>query len=170
MFSKQDIEKYFNAEKAESYIFMVSGLIAIVVALVLIFYVKTNFSKGASISMVLVGLLLGIVGYSVYNRSDEDRTRNVYAYDMNPTELKEKEIPRMQKVMKSFTIYRYVEMALAIIGIALFLYFRKNDQQQLIAGLGIGLCIMAITALTADYFAEKRGHIYLNGLSEWAKK
>jgi hypothetical protein len=36
-------------------------------------------------------------------------------------------------------------------------------------GLGLGLAIMALLALTADFFAEKRGHVYLNGLKEFTK-
>ena len=170
MFTKADIEKYFNAEKAESFVFMGIALFAIVLALVFIFYNKTAFYKGAAIPMIGVGLLLGIVGYTVYNRSDEDRARNVYAYDMNPAELKEKEIPRMKTVMKNFIVYRYTEIALAIIGITLFIFYRNNEQHQIVAGIGTGLFIMALAALTADYFAEKRGHIYLDGLVEWVSK
>ena len=59
------------------------------------FFLKSNFYKGAAIPFVLIGLLLGIVGYTVYNRSDADRTRNVYAYDMNPSQLKNKELMRV---------------------------------------------------------------------------
>jgi uncharacterized membrane protein len=170
MFTKADIEKYFNAEKAESLLFLGIGIAAILTALVFFFYLKTNFYKGAAIPLALVGLLLGVVGYTVYKRSDSDRIRNVYAYDLNPGELKEKEIPRMEVVMKNFVIYRYAEILLALIGIGLFLYFRTNADRQLWSGLGIGLFIMAILALGADYFAEKRGHVYLNGVKEFVNK
>jgi uncharacterized membrane protein len=170
MFTKADIEKYFNAEKAESLLFLGIGVAGIITALVFFFYLKTNFYKGAAIPLALVGLLLGVVGYNVYARSDEDRKRNVYAYDMNPGELKEKEIPRMEVVMKNFIMYRYTEIILALIGIGLFIYFRKNTDQQFWSGLGIGLFAMAILALGADYFAEKRGYIYLNGVKEFVNK
>ena len=36
MFTKTDIEKYFNAEKNESLLFIILGIIAIVLALVFI--------------------------------------------------------------------------------------------------------------------------------------
>ncbi len=170
MFTKTDIEKYFNAEKAESLLFLGIGGAGIIAALVLLFYTKTSFAKGAGIPLALVGLLLGVVGYSVYKRSDSDRIRNVYAYDMNPGELKEKEIPRMEAVMKNFVMYRYAEIVLALIGIGLFFYFRNNTEQQFWSGLGIGLFVMAVLALGADYFAEKRGHVYINGLREFVNK
>lgn len=170
MFTKPDIEKYFNAEKAESFLFMGVGIAGIVLALVFWFYIKTDFYKGTAVPLVLVGLLLGVVGFTVHKRSDSDRIRNVYAYDMNPAELKEKEIPRMEVVMKNFVIYRYTEIALALIGIGLFIFFQNEPEKKFWSGLGVGLCIMAVLALGADYFAEKRGHVYMNGLKEYINK
>jgi uncharacterized membrane protein len=167
MFTKTDIEKYFMAEKAESWLFMAIGIGGTVLALVFYFGLKTNFYKGAALPLVLVGLLLGVVGYTVYKRSDGDRKRNVYAYDLNPRELRDKEIPRMEAVMKNFVVYRYVEIILALIGIGLFVYFNKEDTAIFWKGFGLTLAIMALLALSADYFAEKRGHIYINGLKQF---
>ncbi len=90
MFTKADIEKYFNAEKAESLLFLGIGIAGIIVAVLFLFVLKTQFYKGAAVPLLLVGVVMGIVGYTVYTRSDGDRIRNVYAYDMNPGELKEK--------------------------------------------------------------------------------
>lgn len=170
MFSKSDIEKYFNAEKAESLLFLGIGLAGIITALVFFFYFKTSFYKGAAVPLAVIGLLLGVVGYTIYMRSDADRIRNVYAYDLNPGELKEKEIPRMEKVMQSFKLYRYIEMALALAGAILFFYFKQKTEQQFWSGLGIGLLVMALLALGADYFAEKRGLVYLNGLKHFVNR
>lgn len=169
MLTQQDIEKYFLAEKAESWVFMAIGVAAIIAAAIFVFGLKTPAYKGAAIPLVAVGLLLGLVGFNVYNRSDEDRKRNVYALGMNPGALKEKELPRMEVVMENFVIYRYVEIALALAGIGLFVYFNKNIDQQFWKGLGAGLAVMALLALTADYFAEKRGHVYLQLLQEFVK-
>ena len=90
MFNKADIEKYFNAEKGESFIFMAIGIIGIIAAIIFFFVLKTNFYKGAAVPLVLVGLLLGVVGFTVYRSSDKQRVDNVYAYDMNPGALKRK--------------------------------------------------------------------------------
>jgi drug/metabolite transporter (DMT)-like permease len=170
MFTKTDIEKYFNAEKAESLLFLGIGVSGIILAAILFFAIKTDFYKGAAIPLALIGLLMGIVGFTVYTRSDSDRIRNVYAYDLNPGDLKEKEIPRMETVMKSFVLYRYTEITLAIIGVGIFFFFKNSIDKQFWAGLGLGLFAMALLALGADYFAEKRGHVYLKGLKEFIKK
>jgi hypothetical protein len=170
MFSKADIEKYFNAEKSESGLFMTIGIAGIVIAIIFFFFLKTEFYKGAAIPLAAIGLLLGIVGYTVYKRSDNDRKQNVYAYDMNPSELKEKEIPRMQTVMKNFILYRWIEIILAAAGVGLYIYFIRDIKHDFWRGLGIGLAVMALLALAADYFAEKRGHVYLKGLISFTTK
>jgi ABC-type xylose transport system permease subunit len=167
MFSKADIEKYFNAEKSAGSLFLIIGIASVVLAVIFFFFLKTEFYKGMAIPLFAAGLLLGIVGFTVYKRSDGDRTRNVYAYDMNPSELKEKELPRMKTVMKNFIIYRWVEIFLAAAGMGLYIYFIRDIRHDFWRGLGLSLAIMALLALVVDYFAEKRGHIYLEGLKSF---
>lgn len=167
MFSKADIEKYFTGEKSESLLFLCIGIAAIVTAVIIFFVLKTNFYKGAAVPLLLIGLLLGIVGFTVYKRSDADRIRNVYAYDANPSELRIKELPRMQTVMKNFVIYRWVEIVLAAAGAVLFFYYRNNEAHTFWKGFGLAMAVMALIALTADFFAEKRGQVYTNGLREF---
>jgi hypothetical protein len=167
MFTKADIEKYFTGEKQESLLFVFIGIAGIVTAIIFFFFLKTNFYKGAAIPLLLIGLLLGFVGYSVYKRSDSDRVRNVYAYDMNPAELKEKELPRMKTVMKNFVIYRYTEIFLLLLGAALYIYFIKDFKNDFWRGFGLALAIMALLALAADFFAEKRGKTYTKGIKSF---
>ena len=170
MFTKADIEKYFLGEKQESFLFMGIGIVAVVLALLFFLLLKTNFYKGAAIPLLMVGILLAVIGFAIYKRSDPDRIRNVYAYDMNPGELKQQELPRMRTVMKNFIIYRYTEIALAVAGIIFFFYFRTNTDRQFWAGFGMTLTIMALTALFADYFAEKRGSLYTKGLESFTSE
>ncbi|MBM3415047.1 MAG: hypothetical protein FJY20_01105 [Bacteroidetes bacterium] len=166
MLSKTDIEKYFNAEKAESLLFMAIGAAAVAAAIVFLFVLNLNFYRGAAIPMILVGLILSAVGYTVYKRSDNDRIRNVYALDMNPSELKNKELPRMKTVMKNFAIYRRTEICLLLLGAGLYGYFIRDFKYDFWRGFGLALAVMALLAVTADYFAERRGRIYTRGLEE----
>ncbi len=170
MFTKADIEKYFTAEKQESLLFILIGVAGIITAVVFFFFLKTNFYKGATVPVLLVGLLLGIAGYTVYKRSDGDRKRNVYAYDMNPAELKGKELPRMKTVMKNFVVYRYTEIFLFLAGLALFFYFRKDVEHDFWKGFGLALAVMAVLTLAADFFAERRGKIYTKGIESLTTK
>ena len=170
MFSKADIEKYFNAEKAESWVFMAIGIAGVILAIVFFFFLKTNLHKGLAVPLASIGLLMGIVGFTVYKRSDQQRIDNVYAYDMNPDQLKNKELPRMKAVMKNFVIYRWVEIFLLLVGLGLYIYFIRDFYHDFWRGFGFALAIMAILALAADYFAEKRGHIYTKGLESFISK
>jgi uncharacterized membrane protein HdeD (DUF308 family) len=169
MFTKADIEKYFIAEKQESWVFMIMGLLAIAVALFFIFYYKSSFAKGLAIPLILIGIAHIVVGFNVFAKSDKQRTDNVYCYDLDQAKLKSSEVPRMEVVMKNFFIYRWVEISLAIVGLLLIFFFRTNPEKALLYGLGMGLAIEALVTLVLDFFAEKRGWEYLDGLKSFLK-
>ena len=117
MLTKTDIEKYFIAEKQESLVFLVIGIAAIILALILYFMVKTQVYRGAAIPLLVLGLMQAVAGYSVYVKSDDQRISQVYAYDMNPDQLKTIELTRMRKVKTNFILYRWIEIGLFIAGI-----------------------------------------------------
>lgn len=169
MLTKSDIEKYFIAEKQESLVFIGIGILAIIIALVGFFAYKTQFWKGAAIPFIIIGIIQLVVGYTVYTRSDADRIRVVYALDMNPEDLKTKELPRMETVNKNFVVYRYVEIALLIVGLVFTFLYRSNLEKQFILGIGVALAIQSALMLGADYFAEKRALMYTNQLMETVK-
>jgi hypothetical protein len=167
MLTKADIEKYFLAEKHESLIFLVVGIIAIALSLIFYSYLKTNFYKGAAIPLLIIGLVQAVVGYTVYARSDEQRVSNVYAYDMDPGKLKAQELPRMKTVNKNFTIYRWTEIIFLLSGIALIFLYRTNPDKTFWFGLGVTLAVQAVLMLLADYFAEQRAEAYTNLLEKF---
>jgi hypothetical protein len=167
MLTKADIEKYFMAEKQESLIFLVIGIIAIVLALILYFMVKTQLCRGLGIPLLILGLVQAIAGYSVYMRSDDQRVSQVYAYDMNPDQLKTTELTRMRKVERNFTIYRWVEIAMIIAGIILIFWFRNKSMQIFWLGFGISLAIMSAELFFADFIAEKRAVHYTSLLENF---
>lgn len=167
MFTKAQAEAYFIAEKQESLLFVIIGIVAIVVGVIFLVMMKTPLYKGIAIPIIAIGLIQGIVGFTVYARSDAQRKDIVYKMDLNPGAIKDAEIPRMETVMKNFAIYRWVEIILLIVGIALVLVYKNNNAKQLLFGVGIGLAIQSTIMLGADYFAEKRGGDYLRGLQAW---
>lgn len=169
MISRTDIEKYFLAEKQAGLIFLILGIVAVIVALIAIFTIKTNVWKGAAIPLIILGIIQAAVGYAVYNKSDEQRVSNVYAVDMNPDKLIKDEIPRMQKVTKNFTIYKWAEVALIVAGIILFVAYRTRPEKALLYGLGLALIIQGIILLAADVFASKRADVYLQQLQTLQK-
>lgn len=167
MLTRADIEHYFLAEKTGGIIFLLVGALCVVASLLFFFVMKTPFFKGASVPLVLGGLLFCFVGYTVFERSDRDRIALVYAFDMNPDRLKNNELPRMKQVMKRFVVYRYVAITLFLLGLSLFLYFRRTQSFPNWVGVGAALIFIALAALLLDGFAQKRGKTYCQKLNAY---
>jgi hypothetical protein len=170
MFSKQDIEKYFLAEKQLGLLFIIIGSVAVVLAIIFFFLLKTSFYKGAAVPLLLIGLIQLIAGATVFKKSDNDRIRNVYAYDMNPGQLKNEELPRMQTVVKNFAVIKWAEAGLIATGLVLIFYFRTNADKAFWYGFGLTLTLQAILLFFADSSAEKRAIQYTNGIESFLKK
>ena len=154
--------KYFNGERAESYLFLVLGIVSLVISSYLFFLIASSYWKGFSIPFILVSVLEIIVGISLIYRSPKDIIRVENYIKSEQVKIKTEEIPRMEKVMKNFMVYRYVEIVLIFIGAILYFAFPNSDFWR---GFGLGLLIQSSIVLTLDYFAERRGFIYLEYLN-----
>jgi hypothetical protein len=160
------IHTYFNGEKKESLLFIILGLAGILAAILLIFIGKTNFYKGVAIPFIAIGILHFIVGFSIYTRSNTQRIDMAYQYGIAGNKAPQEEITRMEKVIKNFVIYRYAEIFLILVGLGLIFFYKTNIDKSFWYGLGIALALEAAISLSADFFAEKRGNVYLNTLQE----
>jgi hypothetical protein len=154
--------KYFHGERVESFLFLVVGLAGLAVSCYSLFLKASSYWKGFAIPFLLVSILEIIVGISLIYRSPKDIIRVENYIKNEQFKIKTDEIPRMEKVMKNFVSYRYLEIALILIGA--ILYFASTDS-DFWRGLGFGLFIQASIVLTLDYFAERRGFIYLEYLN-----
>lgn len=167
MLTKADIEKYFMAEKQAALVVLIIGVVAIVLSLVFLLALRTNLFKGAAIPLLVLGLMQCAVGYSIYKRSDGDRIRNVYAYDMNPDQLRKEELPRMQKVEKHFVIYKAVEIGFAVIGIILIFLYKGQPEKSFWVGFGLTLLIQGVLLFGIESIASQRARSYTLQLSAW---
>ncbi len=161
------VVKYFSGEKIESYLFMTIGVIAFAMALYFFFVLKTTFWKGVAIPFILVAFMEFVVGFTIVTRSSKDVIRVKTYMKKEPEKIQTNEMPRMEKVLSNFVIYRYVEIALIILGIVL-MYSSMNDTFW--RGVGLGLFIQASIVLSLDFFAERRGHNYMVYLQEFIEK
>lgn len=157
----EQVSKYFNAEKAESILFIAAGLIAIIVSAYFFIRLKQPFYNGLAYSLIVIALIQLTVGISIYYRSPKDISRVNQIIQTDKAKIKTKEIPRMKTVMKNFVLYRWIEISLIIIGIIMFLFLGPGTIWR---GVGLGLFIQAGLMLLFDYFAESRGTIYLEYL------
>jgi hypothetical protein len=158
------IHQYFTAERSESVLFLTIGLVAVVAAAYFWAILKTPFVRGCAWPLLLIGLIHITVGYSVFVRSPKDISRVEQILKQEPAKIYTEELPRMETVMKNFVIYRYVEIALALLGLVLAMVWGKNN--PFLRGLGLGLVLMAGITLALDFFAERRGFSYIKALKE----
>ncbi|MCU0327908.1 MAG: hypothetical protein MUE53_02855 [Chitinophagales bacterium] len=159
--------KYFSGEKAESYLFILVGVLAFALAVYFVFVLKTSFWKGVAIPFFVVACLEFIVGYTIVTRSPKDIIRVENFIQSDTQKIKTVEIPRMEQVMRNFVVFRYTEIALIFMGI-LLMYSSMNDTFW--RGIGLGLFIQASIVLCLDFFAERRGYEYLSYLNTFSEK
>ncbi len=157
------VSKYFNAEKNESILFIIAGILALVVAAYFLVKLKQPYYNGFSYALAAVALIQLTVGASVYFRSPKDIAMVNEIIKTEKQKIAAEEIPRMNTVMKNFSLYRRIEIALMITGLALFLYFKQAEVWK---GLGTGVFIQAAIMLVLDFFAESRGKTYLDFLQK----
>ncbi|MEW6005927.1 MAG: hypothetical protein AB1695_11495 [Stygiobacter sp.] len=155
------ITKYFNAEKNESIFFVLVGIVAIILATYFFINVKQPFYNGMAYPLILVALIQLTVGGSVYLRSPKDILRVNEIVQMDKSKIQTEEIPRMTTVMKNFAIYKWIEIALILVGIIMLFFFQPTTIWK---GIGLGLFIQASFMLLLDLIAESRGKTYLEYL------
>ena len=155
------MKNYFNAEKAESLLFIGFGILAISLSVYFFFFIKENFWKGLAIPLVFFSLVQIVIGITIFTRSPKDnlRVENILKYE--PQKIQTEEIPRMEKVMKNFVYYRYFEIAMMALGLVLIFSLSKYGFWK---GFSLGLFIQCAVLLSLDFFAEKRGHFYIEHL------
>lgn len=150
---------YFAAEKQESLLFMAVGLLAFGVAVWLT--LNGHRLKSMAFPLVAVALIQLVVGGSVYFRTDGQLAELRKQATETPTAYKAEETARMTVVMKNFTLYKWIEIALLAIGVGLVALWQRHD---VAAGVGAGLVLQSAFMLCLDLFAEARGEEYLVAL------
>ena len=69
------IKNYFNAEKAESLLFIGFGIFAIILSVYLFFFVKDSFWKGLAIPLIFFSLVQIVIGTTIFTRSPKDNLK-----------------------------------------------------------------------------------------------
>ncbi|MCE2786897.1 MAG: hypothetical protein LW692_02875 [Sphingobacteriales bacterium] len=157
----ETITKYFNAEKYEGVLFVLTGVLAIAIATYSLTKIKVPFYNGLAYPLIAVAIIQIVVGSAVYFRSPQDIKRMDNFIKTDKAAVKTIEIPRMQLVMRNFVLYRWIELALLLAGLSLVIGIQTMNLWK---GIGCGLSVQAGLMLLLDFFAESRGKVYLNYL------
>ena len=155
-----NIIAYFQGEKLQCLVGAFVSIIFIAFSIFFLFQQKA-FLKGIAYATIPLAILLLIICVGVVYRTSTDIERVRTFYKETPQSIQADEIPRMEKVMKSFGIIKKVEIAIFMIGLALTVIFWQNEW---IRGVAFGLFIMSASLYAFDHIAESRGESYIQFL------
>jgi hypothetical protein len=164
--SSEFIAEYFRAERAESYVFMAIGIAAIAFALFAWWQWRDAIWRGLAIPLIGVGLIQIVVGGTVLSRAQTQILEFTEQAHSAPAQFRSDEGVRMKKVNDNFVVYRWIEIAFVIAGLALILTMRHRE---FLLGLGIGLLLQGAIMLALDQFAERRGAVYAAQVAGWMR-
>jgi hypothetical protein len=162
----QFIAHYFRAERAESYVFIAIGVAAILLAVFSWWQWRDAIWRGLAIPLIGVGLIQVVVGSTVLTRAQTQITTLTTQAMSDRAQFRSDEGVRMKKVNDNFVVYRWIEIAFVVAGLALILTMRHRE---FLLGLGIGLLLQGAIMLALDQFAERRGAVYAERVASWMR-
>ena len=157
----ETISTYFNAERAESVVFIVAALLALAASVWCLLVLKQSFYLGMAISLATIAALQLIVGVTIYQRSPQDTARVQQMIQLEPDRLQSQVLPRMRVVMHNFKIYLGVELTLLILSLFAMTLVTPGSLAQ---GLALGMALQAAFTAVLDLIATLRGGAYLSWL------
>lgn len=159
----EKMRAYFAAEKSESLLFILIGFATLTTAGFCWLVWRQPFYLGMAWPLAAISLVQLVVGSTVYFRTDKDVAYFTQRYEANRAEYARRASAKMKVVLRNFVIYRWVEIGFMVVGLALILWHQKADFWK---GWGAGMFLQGGLMLLADFFAEKRAHVFFADLQE----
>jgi hypothetical protein len=156
------LHTYFSAERQGGLVAALLGVAAFVFSGWLAS--TSSAFRAMVIPLALIGLVQLGIGVTLWVRTPMQVSTLVAGLSGEPTAARSArgaEISRMERVMKSFVIFKSVELLLIAVGLGLIFLARQRGWA---VGLGMGLLVQAAVMLAFDVFAEARAEIYLTWL------
>lgn len=147
---------YFSGEKRESLLFLMAGGAAIAASVWL--WMTASPQRAMAWPLVAVALIQLVVGWTVYFRTDRQARDLHTLLAKDPPAYASAEVPRMETVRKSFRIYKAIEIALLVAGLAGMFLLRDRPA---LYWASLGLALQAALMLVFDLFAERRADVYV---------
>ena len=153
--------KWLTGEIHEDIAIVVTGVVILILS-ILCWRFGTSESTRAMILPLLAAaiLLIGLgVGLAVnnYNRREQFEQQ----YSESQQEFLESEKARVDEFMKIYPQTIIVSSVMMVIGVGLFAFCSRPS----LRASALVLILIALTALTIDYFSKERGVIYQNELN-----
>ena len=153
------LASYFQAEKQESAVFVMMGLLSIAAAMWA--WRERPQYRAIAYPLVAIALIQLVVGGGVFDRTDGQVAALVEQRRTDSVAFHGAEGARMAQVMANFQVYKAIEIAILVAGAALVLLYRNRAS---LAAIGVGCMLQGGAMLVFDLFAEVRGQTYIDAL------
>lgn len=157
------IKSYFQAERNGGFFALTIGLVASTIGGAIFLGAGAPFYTGLAVPLVLIGIVQVMVGTTIARRSDRQADDLEKLLRESPTAFREQEGTRMATVLRSFVVYKWVEISFITAGLIAIL---MNPEINFSKGLGAGLFAQGSIMLLFDFFAEKRAKAYAEYVGE----
>jgi hypothetical protein len=144
------LRTYYSNERAVSYAFIVFATVSMIAGGLLVLGARRPASA-IGWPLVAVGLLLAIGGAGYLRQVTQKQERALPLSERDPSAYQREESQSIQTTATRYQMYRSVEVALLLVGVALALY-GAAALRGLWLGVGLGLAIEALGAFSIDSF------------------
>jgi membrane protein YdbS with pleckstrin-like domain len=155
------IDTYFAKEKVMSIVFFLLGLLAVVVGLFFWWNSKSLLLQGAIAPLLILGLISGVVGGSIYLRTNSQVSTLKQTYSNEPIRFFSQEQTRIDKVNRNWVIYKVIEVLIIITSKIVLLFAYQRDFWS---GFAMAALIMASALIVLDVISEHNGRWYAEKL------
>ncbi len=166
MFTKNNIEIYFDGFKNEQLFLFVLGGICLTLATVMYVLYKQQWYKGFALPLAVFALVCLGAGYTNYSKIATLKVRSLYNYDMHPEQLKIKELPRIIQIEEGYMLLIYINASILI---ASFIIFYKSHNTYY-KGVAAALFLVACISVLTYYIFKSRTFSYKNGIQQFTKQ
>lgn len=155
------ILKYFRAEKdAGLYLLVIGGFFLLLGVGI---WVSRSRIRATAIPLATIAIVELIVGATMYLRTDKQIDTITGLYYSDRAAYQQRETARMESVMSGLRIYKIIEAATIVAGLAMLAAYRKRSA---VAAAGVGLVVQASLLLVFDLIASQRAQTYLEALRQ----
>jgi hypothetical protein len=158
------IQKFYNAQKAQSLLFLVIGSFSTVLSIYFFIASINTISLGFAIPFFVFGLTQTILGFKTFMKTNSERQFVMHSAKENTQQIITIEIPKINKILTNYNRKNYIFLGLNAISILLFTVFANTP---MVKGIGLALFVQSLIHISSLYFENNRSQIYFKWLNDY---
>ena len=153
--------KWVSGEIMEDFAMVVGGVVCLVLALVAWRWGTSESARAIILPLTVVAVILIALGASLAYSNHTRQKQFVEQYQESPAKFLENEKARVADFMKIYPQTIIVSAVMMVIGICVFAFCST----PWLRASALALILIALAALTIDFFSKERGVIYQQELN-----